>query len=185
MTGTYTFRVTGKNSEEETETKDYVVEFINYYDDVHYTLDDGEETKTVSLGDNTTEYKMLIVKYNKNLTIDSGVTVTANTVDDLTYKKGMFLCVMGEVENNGTISMTARGTYNQEGENVYLWKNKGFNKTQDFEYIPAVGGTGGAGIRTTKNQFVNGHAGEDGTAGRRRPGGYVPVDGGAAEGPGV
>ena len=30
-----------------------------------------------------------------------------------------------------------------------------------------------------------GHAGEDGPAGRRRPGGYVPVDGGAAGGPGV
>ena len=34
--------------------------------------------------------------------------------------------------------MTARGTYNQEGENVYLWKNL----DNTFEYVSAVGGTG-------------------------------------------
>ena len=79
---------------------------------------------------------MLIAKYHKNLTINSGVTVTATNVSNLTYKKGMYLCVMGELVNNGTISMTARGTYNQAGENVYLWKN--IDNT--FEYVPAVGG---------------------------------------------
>lgn len=29
--------------------------------------------------------------------------------------------------------MTARGTYNQEGENVYLWKNL----DGSYEYVPA------------------------------------------------
>ena len=38
--------------------------------------------------------------------------------------------------------MTARGTYNQEGENVYLWQN--INDT--YEYVPAYGGEGGEGI---------------------------------------
>ena len=42
--------------------------------------------------------------------------------------------------------MTARGTYNQEGENVYLWKN-----TDDtYEYVPDVGGTGGLGVSMKK-----------------------------------
>lgn len=132
--GDYKFRVTGKNSEGQAEILDYDVEIINYYDNVHYALDAGQTSKAVSLGDNTTEYKMLIVKYHKNLTIDSGVTVTATNVSSLTYKKGMYLCVMGELTNNGVISMTARGTYNQAGENVYLWKNT----DSSYEYVPAV-----------------------------------------------
>ena len=40
----------------------------------------------------------------------------------------------GDLKNSGTISMTARGTYNQKGENVYLWKN--IDNT--YEYIPEV-----------------------------------------------
>ena len=132
--GNYTFRVTG-NTDGTSETKDYPVELINYTDDVHYTLADGETSTTISLGDTTTDYKMLVVKYHKNLTIDKGVTVTATNVNNLTYKKGMYLCVLGDLVNNGTISMTARGTYNCDGENVYLWKN-----TDDtYEYIPANG----------------------------------------------
>lgn len=86
---------------------------------------------------------MLIVKYHKNLTIDAGVTVTATNVSNLTYKKGMYICVMGDLVNNGTISMSARGTYNQEGENVYLWKNT----DNTYEYVPAVGGAGAARVR--------------------------------------
>ena len=111
--GNYLFRVVGKNKTENAEILDYPVEIINYYEDVTYSLDEGQIAKTISLGDNTTDKKMLIVKYHKNLRIDKGVTVTANTVSNLTYKKGMYLCVMGELVNNGTISMTARGTYNQ------------------------------------------------------------------------
>ena len=143
LTGNYTFRVAGIDSAGNPETKDYHVELINFYDDVTYSLDAGQTEKTVSLGDSTTEYKMLIVKYHKNLTIDAGVTVTATNVSSLTYKKGMYLCVMGELVNNGTISMTARGTYNQAGENVYLWKNT----DSSYEYVPAIGGNGGASVR--------------------------------------
>lgn len=135
--GDYVFRITGNNGVN-TETIDYPVEIINFYDDVHYSLNDGETTKTVSLGDTTTKYKMLVVKYHKNLTIDKNVTVTATNVSNLTYKKGMYLCVMGELVNNGTISMTARGTYNVDGENVYLWKNT----DNTYEFVPASGATG-------------------------------------------
>lgn len=129
-----------KDGEYEILAKDqvYTIELINYYDDVRYSLDAGQTQKIVSLGDNSKEYKMVVAKYHKNLTIDEGVTVTANTVDGLTYKKGMFICVLGDTYNNGEISMTARGTYNQEGENVYLWKNI----DNSYEYVPAAGGEG-------------------------------------------
>lgn len=93
-------RLAGK-TEEGIETKDYPVELINYKDDVTYSLEDGEEEKTVSLGDTSDEYKMLIVKYHKNLKVDEGVTLTASTAVDengddleLTYKKGMYICVL-------------------------------------------------------------------------------------------
>lgn len=74
--------------------QEYLVELINYYDNVRYSLDADQTEKTISLGDNTEEYKTLVVKYHNNLVIDEGVTVTANTVNDLTYKKGMYLCVL-------------------------------------------------------------------------------------------
>ena len=87
----------------------------------------------------------------------------------LTYKKGMYLCVMGELKNYGTISMTARGTYNQAGENVYLWKNS----DNSYEYIPAVGGAGGAGVSARVTNYVtstvHGKSGASGT--NRRTGG--------------
>ena len=55
--------------------------------------------------------------------------------------------------------MTARGTYNHEGENVYLWKNI----DNSYEYVPAIGGAGGAGIKSTRNQAYVGNKGADGT----------------------
>ena len=144
----------------------YDVEIINYYDDVKYSLAEGETSKTISLGDKSSEYRMLVVKYHKNLIIDEGVTLTANTALDengaetnLTYKKGMYICVMGDIINKGNISMTARGTYNHEGENVYLWKNI----DNSYEYVPAIGGAGGAGIKSTRNQAYVGNKGADGT----------------------
>lgn len=164
--GDYVFRITGNNGVN-TETIDYPVEIINFYDDVHYSLNDGETTKTVSLGDTTTKYKMLVVKYHKNLTIDKNVTVTATNVSNLTYKKGMYLCVMGNLKNNGTISMTARGTYNMAGENVYLWKNL----DNSYEFVPALGAIGGKGKNGSCNNGVDGilrqtgGGGSGGTAG--------------------
>ncbi len=105
-----------------------------------YSLQDGETERIEELGDKTDEHKLLVVKYHKNLRIDEGVTLTASRAVDengddleLTYKKGMYICVMGDIINRGNISMTARGTYNQEGENVYLWKNL----DNSYEYVPA------------------------------------------------
>lgn len=50
----------------------------------------------------------------------------------------MIIYCTGELINNGTISMTARGA-KAEGEDVYLWKNG----KKNYEYIPAGGATGG------------------------------------------
>ena len=163
VNGEYTLRVTGKIGATP-QTIDYPIELINFYDDVAYTTDQ-------SLGDTSTTRKMLVVKYHKNLTVNSGVTVTASMMNGYCYKKGMYICVMGTLVNNGTISMTSRGTRNQAGENVYLWKNT--NDT--FEYVPAVGGSGGAAgsySSTTKSSVsveINGAYGATGTS--RRTGG--------------
>ena len=138
----------------------YPIELINVYDDTTYSTN-------VTLGDSLTDKRMLVVKYNGDLTIDAGVTVTVNTVSGLTYKKGLFLYVAGNLTNNGIITMTARGTYNQAGEDVYLWKNT--NST--YEYIPAVGGAGGATVSLTNAGSIS-KAGLPGVAGTsRRTGG--------------
>ena len=159
LDGTYTFRVVGKTSNGTTETKDYKVELLNEYDNVTYSAN-------ISLGDTSTEYKMLVVKYHKNLTINSGVTVTASKVNNLCYKKGMYLCVLGSLVNNGEITMTARGTYNLAGENVYLWKNN--NDT--YEYVPAVGAKGSPAYTGTGTSNANACKGSSGT-GRQTGGG--------------
>ncbi|MCI8621402.1 MAG: hypothetical protein HFJ50_06760 [Clostridia bacterium] len=71
---------------------------------------------------------------------------------------------MGELENRGTITMTARGTYNQVGENVYLWKN--INDT--FEYVPAVGGAGAPARNVSTYSTGIGYGGVQGTNGTAR-----------------
>ncbi|MDE5831056.1 MAG: hypothetical protein K2H53_05490 [Clostridia bacterium] len=162
--GTYNFKVTGTTDGTTNQTITYRVEIINAYGDTTYDT-------SVSLGDATTERKMLVVKYHGNLTINSGVTVIARAISttfagkafDITYKKGMYLCVMGDLVNNGTITMTGRGTYNQGGENVYLWKNMKWDNIQNkYEYVPAAG-AGGAGsaalprktrTRITKRKWI-------------------------------
>ena len=144
--------------------QEYLLEIKNYYDDVTYEVDSGATSKTISIGDNSTDYKMTVAKYHKNLTIRKGVTITAATAPDgLTYKKGMYVCVLGTLTNEGNITMTARGTYNCEGEDVYLWHNI----DDSYEYVPAAGGAGGAGtaVRSVANTLprAKGNAGENGT----------------------
>lgn len=180
--GNYTFVVTGTADGTNNQTINYPVELINVYDDTTYT-------SNVSLGDTSTTKKMLVVKYHKNLTINSGVTVTATAVGNLTYKKGMYLCVMGELTNNGTITMTARGTYNQAGENVYLWKNVAWsNVANKYEYVPATGAGGAAqaalpGYVGRASQSRNGYAGGAGTNRRTGGGGSGASYGGWNSGP--
>lgn len=77
----------------------YNIELYNYYDDVTYTKDQGE----ILLGNDTPDQTMLVVKYHKNLTIEENVTLTAKT-----RKKGMYICVLGDIVNKGEITMTKR-----------------------------------------------------------------------------
>lgn len=115
---------------------------------VHTYVQDGDLTlqSNKSYGNandvgtaSTNAKNMVIVKVNGNLTINSGVTLTAygNTYGG---PKGMILCVTGQLTNNGTITMTARGA-KAAGEAVYLWKNANNN----YEYVPAAGVAGGDG----------------------------------------
>jgi hypothetical protein len=131
----------------------YDAEIININGNTTYSVAGGS---TVSLGNTTADQRMLIVKYNGDLTIDAGVTVTAAA-----RKKGMFIYVTGTLTNNGTISMSARGAI-AAGQNVYLWKNT----DGSYEYVPA---TGGAGANAVKGE-VHGVVGGAGT-GRATGGG--------------
>ena len=138
----------------------YNVELINYEDDMVYT-------ENTELGDGTTEYKTLVVKYHGDLTVNEGVTLTAKRVNNLTYKKGMYICVLGNIYNDGTISMTARGTYNAAGQDVYLWKNI----DDSYEYVDKNGGAGGASISyswSTKSSTDYSAAGKAGVSGEGR-----------------
>lgn len=112
----------------------YPIEFIRYKNDTVIN-------ENTAFGDDSAEYKTLIVKFDNDLTINSGVNITANTNDGYTYKKGMYIYANGTLTNNGTITMTARGTYNLAGEETILWKNS----DNSYEVLPAVGAKGGTG----------------------------------------
>lgn len=125
--GYYNIEVEGNDAQVET----YKVQLINLYDNVTYS----EESPI--LGTSTLDGAMLILKYHKDLTIDTGVTI-----QPFNRKKGMFVCVNGQLINNGTITMTARGA-KSEGQNVYLWKNQ----EGSYEFVPKVGVSGAEGGR--------------------------------------
>lgn len=101
---------------------------------------------------------MCVRIFHGDLTIDNGVTFTPP------YRtKGLFLFVKGNLINNGTISMTARGSsaIAPTGD-VRIWTGAD---------IPATGGAGAAGVNITTNaiQTINGTDG--GTAPARGTGG--------------
>ena len=158
--GNYIFKVTGTVQEQneqgvletKTETLEYPVELYNYNEDANYIGQNYTlvgNTAYIGMGKANSEKRMLILKYNKNLTISEGITITPTgtneSINGATYlctKKGMFIYCAGTLTNNGTITMTAKGTVNQEGEDVYLYKNE----DNTYEYIPEVGVTGASGI---------------------------------------
>ncbi len=150
--GNYIFRVTGSTSEGATETIEYPIELYNYNEDANYITNNTNVIAGkpyTGMGKLSAEKRMLILKYNGDLTINSGATITPTgtneNINGATYlctKKGMLIYCAGTLTNNGTITMTAKGTVNQAGENVYLYKNA----DNTYEYVPAVGANGGAGV---------------------------------------
>jgi prepilin-type N-terminal cleavage/methylation domain-containing protein len=133
----------------------YPIELITIDGDITYS------TGIVSLGSATADQRMVVAKYNGNLTIDSGVMVIAAT-----RKKGMLIYVEGTLTNNGRISMTNRGAI-AAGQNVYLWKNA----DGTYEYVPAVGASGGASVSIAYGGgwSINGKTGSAGSS--RKTGG--------------
>ncbi len=114
---------------------------------------------------------MVILKVNGDLTIGEGVTLkTCASENGYGGPKGLFVYCTGTITNYGTISMTGRGAYAQ-GQNVYLFKNA----SGAYEYVPAVGGTGGSAInvqRTTKDgSHEDGKDGESVEKNSRQTGG--------------
>ncbi len=167
--GNYIFRITYNG---EGNTIDYPVELYNYNEDANYEASNEiviGNTKYTGTGKTNSEKRMLILKYNGDLTINSGVTIsptgTSATINGVAYlctKKGMFIYCAGTLTNNGNITMTAKGTVNQTGENVYLHKNE----DNTYEYVPAIGGAGGAGVvNKTANNGVAGTARRTGGGG--------------------
>ena len=162
-TGNYVLNVNGKK---------YAAEVYNYKKDATYIANSEEvyinDIKCNGLGNSSDDKKMLIIKYNGNLTVNENSNVIANTtketingVTNLCCKKGMFVYCAGTIENKGKITMTARGTVNQEGEDVFLWKNT----DGVYEYVPAIGGNGGTAVKSYYDGAVYGIAG---TSGERR-----------------
>ncbi|MCM1053584.1 MAG: cadherin-like beta sandwich domain-containing protein [Ruminococcus sp.] len=137
---------------------------------IHLYVYDGDQTwiSNMTFGDagdvaTSSAYaqNMVVVLVKGNLTIGTGVTVTAYNT---TYggPKGMMLYVNGDIINNGTISMSSRGA-KAVGQNIYLWKNA--NGT--YETVPAVGGAGVAAITAGTRNGTTGNAG----SGRQTGGG--------------
>ncbi len=174
QSGNYIFRVTYA----EGNTIDYPIELYNYNEDANYITNNTNVVAGkpyTGMGKISQEKRMLILKYNGDLTINAGVTITPTgtnaSINGATYlctKKGMLIYCAGTLTNNGTITMTAKGTVNQEGENVYLYKN-GDNT---YEYVPAVGATGGVSVSH----------GDSGTGGRTGGGATNRRTGGGGSG---
>ena len=143
------------SSDKLTDTGNYtlIANGVSIAAEVFVIDEDKTYTSTPTLCSTTADTKMCLIKYNGDLTINSGVTITPQV-----RKKGFVMYVDGTLTNNGTISMTARGA-KATGQNVYLYKNE----SGTFEYVPAVGGAGGASVTINGMSLGNGKAGITGT----------------------
>ena len=155
-TGYYNINVNGE---------EYSIHAYVYDNDITFSNDQifGDENDVGSASDNAKN--MVIVKVNGDLTINSGVTLTAYGTE-YGGPKGMVVYATGTITNNGTISMTARGA-KAEGKNVYLWGNADITNGK-YETVPAAGAAGGASIM--KNDYVDakGTIGNIGEKGNKR-----------------
>ena len=182
QTGNYIFRVAGTIDGGTEEVKEYPVELYNYKEDANYIGQNNVVIGDISytgMGKIDSEKRMLILKYNKDLNINEGAIITPTgtneAINGATYlctKKGILIYCEGTITNNGTITMTAKGTVNEAGENVYLYKNE----NNSYEYIPAVGASGGASVTSKSSSGNSGKGGNIGTDRRTGGGG----SGGAA-----
>lgn len=136
-----------------------------------YNIGLNEDSGTYNKG------RTAVIKCKGSVVINGTVTTAVGNISGyagLTTVKGLFVCVKGNLTNNGEINMTARGTCNTRGEDIYLWKNLNPVEGQEqYETVPAVGASGGKGAVATTNgsRLYNdyGYQGENGT--KRKTGG--------------
>ena len=103
----------------------------------------GDDSDIGTASTNAT--KMVIVKVDGNLTIGEGVTVLPKYTN-YGGPKGFLIYVTGTLTNNGTID-NSHGA-KAVGQAVYLWQNATFTSDANkFEVVPAVGATGGVGVK--------------------------------------
>jgi len=165
----------------ETEYATTPVELLVIENDTTYSAN-------TNLGNTTPDMYMLGVHYKGNLTINSGVTVTAAA-----RKRGMIIIVDGDCNINGTLTMTNRGantsvaTYpslsdSERTQRILILQNNDV----DLE-IPAFGGLGalgkvGVGIGLIGSNGVDGGTGGGGSGGCKIYDSGTPTSGTGAQG---
>ncbi len=137
--GDYRFVVTNGNDEET-----YNIELWNY--------DSEDITKDTTKCDNVSDYKICVLKYSGDLTIESGASITPYV-----RKDGFLVYVGGTLTNKGTISANGKGGSDESG-NVYLWKNE----ESKYEYVPGTSAVGGVAVLKNSNGALAGVAGTSG-----------------------
>ena len=169
--GNYEIKLNGIQEDKTQETITYHINQIVNNGDL--VLDGMQNVSGATLSNNIYEFgnntedvanetqdakNMVVLKVNGNLTIKSGVTLTAcKNTQGYGGPKGMLIYCTGTIKNEGRISMTARGAKAQ-GENVYLWANT----IGTCEYVPATGALGGESVRAARNQKFSGNEGKQG-----------------------
>ena len=174
--GVQTVSVTGKTSSGQVKQEQYSLDVIMYNGDL--VLDGITQVEGATLASSTYEFgdknldvgtNMVVLKVNGNLTINENVILTACKSDGgYGGPKGMTVYCTGTLINKGKISMTARGA-KATGQNVFLYQNN----DGSYEYIPAVGASGGASFSiSSKGGRTAGRTGNSGsTVGKRATGG--------------
>ena len=153
-----------------TESGQYQLKIFEQTYNVNATVFNGDQvwdSKTFGTANDigtASEYakNMVVVKVEGNLTINSGATITTVS-SSYGGPKGFLLYVTGDVINNGNITMTSKGA-KAVGQDIYLLKNA----NGLFEFIPAVGGNGGARVTGSKGQYFTGNNGNPGINGTNR-----------------
>jgi len=126
--GYYNFKINGK-------TDEYKVHLYTFNGDQTWTTDHKFGTAADVGGSCGMAKHMVAVKVNGDLTNSAKIEPYYTNYGG---PKGFTLYVTGTLTNTGTID-NSHGAYAQ-GDDVYVWKNA--NGT--YEYIPALGGAGGA-----------------------------------------
>lgn len=116
-------------------SNDSVVIGDTTYDCEIITMQGNQTFTGKNIGSEKQDTETLIIRVKGDFTVSKG-----SLIYPYVRKRGMILYVEGDLINNGTISMTARGSIG-EGADVYLYE-----KDEVIEIVPAVGGNGASGV---------------------------------------